>query len=186
MLFTGHIYKITGTCGLVYIGSTINFKKRMCKHKGKNNDTSSKFLTKPLHFEIIDSRKYKLKKTLRLVEQFYLDNNNTVNELRAYSSLKVMKEQKKQYFYRIRERKRKYYENNKEKLNKQKQENRITKIEINKQKRAVKYIKNRENILKKKKVKIKCECGCIIRKSDIARHKKKPKHINLLNKIKSL
>jgi len=181
MTFIGYIYKITGTCGRVYIGSTINVKNRKKGHNKCKNECASKFLTKPLHFEIIDTREYKLKKTLRLVEQFYLDNNNTVNELRAYSSLKVMKEQKKQYLYRIRERKRKYYENNKEKLNKQKQENRIKKIEINKQKRAVEYIKNRENILKKQKVKIKCECGCIIRKSDIARHKKTPKHINLLN-----
>ena len=138
--FVGHIYKITGTCGRVYIGSTINFEKRINKHNCKNNDSSSRFLTKPLHYEIIDTREYKLMKTLRLVEQFYLDNNNTVNEFRAYSSSKIKK-----------------------------------------QKKAISYIKNKEKILKQNKVKIKCECGCILRKCAIARHKRSPKHINLLN-----
>jgi len=185
MTFTGYIYKITGTCGMVYIGSTINFEKRMNLHKRENNDTSCSLLTKPIHFEIIDSREYKLVKTLRLMEQFYLDNTININKQRAYSNLFIKRKQKKQYHIknrkRIRETKRKYRKNNKEKLDKQNQEYRIKNREkILKQKKEY-FIKNRENISKLKKEKVKCECGCILRKSDLARHKRSPKHINLLN-----
>ena len=43
--------------------------------------------------------------------------------------------------------------------------------------------KNKEQIKEKIKEKITCECGCIIRKNDIARHKKTNKHITLLENL---
>ena len=185
MTFTGYIYKITGTCGRVYIGSTINFENRKSKHNCKKNNCASRFLTKPLQYEIIDTREYKLVKTLRLVEQFYLDNNNIVNEVRAYSNLELKREQIQQY--RI---------NNKELLKELKKQYILKNKEIIKQKRAISYIKNREIILKQKKeyhiknrekilkqnkVKIKCDCGCIISKIYLPKHLNTKKHINLLN-----
>ena len=139
MLFTGHIYKITGTCGLVYIGSTLNILNRKKQHIF-GDSSNSKLLKKPLHFEIIDSRKYKLVKTLYLVEQFYLDNTININKLRAYSNLFIKRKQKKEY-----------------------------------------HIKNKEKIRLNQLEKVKCECGCLIARSSIARHKRTSKHINLLN-----
>jgi len=38
---------------------------------------------------------------------------------------------------------------------------------------------NRELISEKAKETIECECGCIIRKGDLTRHKKSKKHLNL-------
>ena len=162
MTFIGYIYKITGTCGRVYIGSTTNFEQRIGKHNSTTNMCSSKLLKKPLQYEIIDTRKYKLIKTLYLVEQFYLDNNNTVNQIRAYSNLFIQRKQRKQYRINNKEKRNEkskiYRENNREKLN---------------EKGNIYYNKN--------KVKIVCECGCLIAKFSITRHKKTPKHINLLN-----
>ena len=45
------------------------------------------------------------------------------------------------------------------------------------------YQKNKEQISEQKKEKITCECGCIIGKNDIARHKKSNKHITLLENL---
>jgi len=201
MTFTGYIYKITGTCGGLYIGSTINIKRRMESHNCKNNNCSTKLLTKPLQYEIIDSREYKLVKTLRLVEQFYLDNNNTVNEVRAYSNLELKREQilqyrinnkellkelKKQYNFKnkeiIKQKKAISYIKNREKILKQKKEYHIKNREILKKKRKEYYNKNKEKINLKSKVKIKCECGCMVVKSYLPKHKTTSKHINLLNK----
>ena len=192
MTFTGYIYKITGTCGRVYIGSTINFEKRKLYHKmsSKSNESSSRFLTKPLHFEIMNSREYKLVKTLRLVEQFYLDNTININKTRAYSNLFIQRKQKKQYHIKNREeilqKKKVRYDKNKEKLLKKNKEYRLKNIEKLKKKRKEYYNKNKEKINLKSKVKIKCECGCMVIKSYLPKHKTTSKHINLLNKIKSL
>jgi hypothetical protein len=87
MTFTGYIYRVTGTCGKCYYGSTKCIYNRKSKHK-RLKDCSSKLLQDPLIFEVIDTREYKLIKTLRLVEQFYMDNNECVNIYRAYRNKK--------------------------------------------------------------------------------------------------
>jgi hypothetical protein len=33
--------------------------------------------------------------------------------------------------------------------------------------------------------KVKCECGCMIRRGNLSTHKKRPKHIKLMNQIKT-
>ena len=119
MTFTGYVYKITGACGLVYIGSTIDFKRRKCIHNSNNSRCSSKLLKKPLHFDIIDTREYTLIKTLKLMEQFYLDNNNTINQKRAYTNYKSLA-----YLLIDRTRSINYYKKNKEKIS-QKQKEKI-------------------------------------------------------------
>jgi hypothetical protein len=49
---------------------------------------NSRLLLKPILDEIIDTREYILIKSLRLVEQFYLDNINNINSKRAYTNYK--------------------------------------------------------------------------------------------------
>jgi hypothetical protein len=109
-MFIGYIYKITGACGKVYIGSTVNLTRRIQIHNHSNNRCNSKFLEKPLKLEIIRQDEYKLNKTMRLVEQFYIDNIDCVNIQRAYygyTGAKLMLEKKKK-------RAKKYYETHKE------------------------------------------------------------------------
>lgn len=82
-MFEGVIYKITGICGKVYIGSTTNYHQRKLNHN-TNNHTASKKLLKPLQFEIIRTDNYNLMKTMYLVEQYYIDIYKCVNKIRAY------------------------------------------------------------------------------------------------------
>ncbi len=181
-MFIGYIYKITGACGGVYIGSTVNYKNRTSSHKYIFNDTSSKYLEKPLVFGIIRQDKYKLVKTMLLVEQYYIDNAiNCVNQVRAYLGVKMKKQREKEskkkyretHKIEIKERdlnyrknhlkqihltQKKWYENNKERLIKKQNDYRLTHL---------------EEIKKKKSIKIECKyCKTFIRNSDMARHKK--------------
>ncbi len=161
MTFTGYIYKITGACGLVYIGSTTDIIRRKWKHNSKWNTSSSRLIKKPLQFDIIDTREYKLMKTLYLVEQFYLDNNNTINQKRAYINYKNLA-----YLKRRKQKLNQYYYNNKETMNKNNREN---------------YHKNREKILENNNVKIICECGLLSSRKNLLRHKTTKKHLKLMN-----
>jgi hypothetical protein len=120
--FRGYIYKLTGSCGKVYIGSTIRKELREKQHNSKSNNTSSKLLLKPMVFEVIDTRDYILIKSLRLVEQFYLENINNINCKRAYTQRRKRKNNKEyQILYReknkekLSEYNRLYIERNKEK-----------------------------------------------------------------------
>jgi hypothetical protein len=69
-----------------------------------------------------------------------------------------------------------YYETNKEKISEQKKEYRINNRETNKEQCKKYYETNKEQILEKDKIKITCECGSIVRKSDLSTHKKSKKH----------
>ena len=103
-MFAGVIYKITGRCGKVYIGSTCNYYQRKYRHNYKDN-TNSKKLLKPLQFEKIRTDNYKLIKTMLLVEQYYIDIYKCVNIQRAYHNRFTRNKYNKNY-----------YENNKEEL----------------------------------------------------------------------
>jgi len=179
MTFTGYIYKITGACGLVYIGSTTNMIQRKYVHNCTNNNCSSKLLKKPLQFNIIDTREYKLIKTLYLVEQFYLDNNNTINQIRAYTN-----ERSLGYLLRKQIKANIYYNKNKEKFNVKRKIYREKNSEKLNEKAKIYYNKNKERINKSRNEKIKCACGCLISRGKLSRHKKSKKHINLLTSQK--
>lgn len=158
MTFTGYVYKITGACGLVYIGATNDMVKRQWKHNSDIHNTScSKLLQKPLQFNIIDTREYNLFRTLHLVEQFYLDNNNTINQRRAYTNRRSLVA-----ILRHRTSNNKYYQKNREEVL---------------EKKRIYYNKN----IEKANEKIKCECGCFINKRNLKRHQKSKKHRQLLN-----
>ena len=78
---------------------------------------------------------------------------------------------------KIKEERKKYREENKEKIKiREKKFREENKEKIKNQKKKI-YEDNKEKILKKMKEKITCECGSIIRRSDLARHKKTLKHI---------
>ena len=82
--FTGYIYKLTGSCGKVYIGSTDDPLEREKAHNRKSNSCSSKLLLKPLKFEILATRQYRQIKKHELHEQYYSDNINSIHSKRAY------------------------------------------------------------------------------------------------------
>jgi hypothetical protein len=74
-----------------------------------------------------------------------------------------------------------YRDNNKDIIAIQRQKYRIVNKDIINQKSHLHYEANKDIINEQKKEKISCVCGCIIRKSDIARHNKSNKHQNFIN-----
>ena len=50
-----------------------------------------------------------------------------------------------------------------------------------KRSRTQHYIDNREQLLEQRKIKIECECGSVLRKSDKARHIRSTKHQDYIN-----
>lgn len=175
MTFTGYIYKLTGACGKVYIGSTVDFNNRMGGHNFNGNVCRSNLLVKPIVDEIIDTREYILTKTLRLVEQFYLDNINNINDKRAYGIDKIRQQKRK------KEWDKKYKEKYPEKLRKSNNERGKRYRERNPEKHrkksneaAKRYREGRGS------EKVKCQCGCMVSRKNITSHKKTKKHIQLI------
>jgi len=82
---------------------------------------------------------------------------------------------------KLLEQRQNYYEANKDKI-KNYYEEKIDKIlEYQQNYRE----ENRDKINEKALEKVKCGCGCMINKASLSRHQKTPKHINLMNQIKT-
>jgi hypothetical protein len=96
-MFEGVIYKITGSCGKVYIGSTCDYSKRKYSHHYNTNNTASNKLLKPLQFEKIRTDNYNLIKTMLLLEQYYIDIYKCVNKQRAYHNKFTLRKYKSEY-----------------------------------------------------------------------------------------
>lgn len=134
-----------------------------------------------------------------LLRKHYKKQYNEINKT-------TIKERCKEYrinnIDKIKEMSRNYYENNKEKLsekkkiyrenNKEKMSERNktyyqnNKTEINEKRKESSKIyreNNKEKINEKAKEKITCECGSIVRKEKLPRHKKTNKHIQLVAKL---
>jgi len=84
------------------------------------------------------------------------------------------------YIDSILEEKKEYYEKNKEHIKERMKQHRLNNNETIKEKSKDHYEKNKEEICEKKKVKTICECGCEVRLSDLAKHKRTAKHIKLM------
>ena len=176
----------------IYVGSTINFNRRKSEHKKVCNNTNSKEYNKKAYQFIRDNGGWEnwdmillegvevnnrlelhkkerefielLKPSLNMIiptrtqKEYKEDNKETIKER--------MKEYKVGYYEKnkktLKEYQEEYYENNKETLKEKRKE----------------YLENNKETLKEKgKVKITCECGSVVRKCSIARHRKTKKHI---------
>jgi hypothetical protein len=149
------IYKLVGG-GLTYYGSTCNeLYKRLHQHKIKSNNCKSKLLfDSGDKVEIILVEKYPCNDKIELHkrERYYIENNECINK---YIPSRTIKEYQK-----------KYYENNKDNI----------KDNMNDY-----YKDNKDKIKQIKSEKISCECGSVIRKGEISRHKQSKKHNEILN-----
>ena len=142
--------------------------------------------------ELLENYPCENKEELLKKEGEHIRNNDCVNKRIAgrtnkewrEDNKKHLKEYAKEYCENNREkivkRNKKYREDNREKLLEQKKEY----YQINKEyikEKAKEYNKeNKEAISERTKEKITCECGCIIRKSDLSTHKKTNKHLELI------
>ena len=88
------IYKLVGECGGVYIGHTVDMRKRENKHKHYSNECMSRELVNPIMEEV---EKYPCNNftEARMREQYWMDlYPECVNKMRAYITEQQRKESK--------------------------------------------------------------------------------------------
>ena len=200
------IYKITcNISGLTYYGSTIQpISKRMGQHRSdfkKNGSCNSKLVLAGGDYDycLVEKCPCDDKSELHRRERFYIETNECVNKtipgrtLKEWyldnreTLLKQHKEYKAKNKEKIKEDAKKYYLVNKEKILEQTKVYRAAHKEENSEyMKAYKKVYNSENkekIAAKAAATIPCECGCIVIKKTIARHRKSQKHIKLMSQI---
>ncbi len=161
----GKIYKIIdNTNNNIYIGSTIqDLNKRLNHHKccyNKKNNNSVNIIIKNNDYkiELIENYSCNNKKELLEREGHYIRNTEyCINKVQPgidrKETIKKSNEKRKE------EIKNWHYEN----------------------KEKVKEYKKKYENKKLRLIKVKCDCGLLIAKCNLNRHKKSKKHINFLN-----
>jgi hypothetical protein len=187
MYENGKIYRIVcNTTGLQYIGSTtVTLRRRLSGHKDKfkawkegktHNNTSFKVLENNFPCATKDqlhARERYWIETLTCVnkqrptrtdQEYYKDNQCKIKEYREANKDRILTYAKS------------YREAHKETiLAKNKAWREAHKEEVLSQKKDY-YVTKREEILKKQAEQFACECGSVVRKNDLARHKRTSKH----------
>ena len=192
----GKIYKLWSPQGEedeIYIGSTTNaLYKRKNQHKKKSNYCNSKILFEKyndVRIELIEEYPCNSKAELEKKEGEHIRNNKCLNKIIPCRTNKEYyqdnKQKAKQYYQdnieKIQEYLKEWREDNKKHIADYSKEYRENNKEQIAEKRKERYENNKEKIKEERKEKITCECGCIVRKNDLARHKKTNKHLGLLN-----
>ena len=175
----GKIYKIV--CNItneIYIGSTIEtLNRRLTNHKVK---TKRPCMSK----QILDRGDYKIElikdypcnneEELKWEERKYIDNNICINKFSP-----IITEEEKIERKNIAH--KNWYNKNKQYVLDKEKEDR--KINPEKYKQREQNRKNKQERLEKSKIygekKIKCECGALVRRDSIYKHRKTMKHIKL-------
>ena len=193
-----YIYKIKN---LNYIGSTHDIKKRTNQHKSKCwKKTSDKYnllvyqyiREKKINIELEILFCYKKKcsfKIQRLVEQYYINKHNSVNNgLNMHNAftnnIKASREYAKEYRKNNpkkckeynKEYCKKYYKKNRKKMNEDHKKYRKENKEIINEYHKKYLEKNREILNQKKKTKINCPlCNDLISRRNLKRHQRSKK-----------
>ena len=170
----GKIYKLYSVSNkdLIYYGSTIQKLNERLKEPisdyNNNRYCKSKLVIAAGDYkiELIENYPCNSEVELNRREGEYTKANKCVNKLIAGRTRKEYYEDNKEY---IKEYNKEYNKDNKEKIAEQKKEYYENNIE-----------KRKEQMKAYGKVKITCDCGCIIRKDVLARHKKSNKHLELM------
>jgi hypothetical protein len=190
----GKIYKIEPICeheeNEIYIGSTTlkYLSSRMCYHKTSYNRWKSNTHGKVMSFELFDKYGFdncvitlienvdtNTKDELLQKERHYIQSMKCINK---FIPLRTQKE----YYLDNKEHRqhicKEYHETHKEEIaeyhKKWRAENKELKKDLDKQYRE----SNQEKIKSRKSEKITCECGLIICRDGLSRHKKSQFHIN--------
>jgi len=184
----------------IYVGSTTNFKRRMSGHKTNCNNEKSKEYNYPVYRFIRDTGGFNNWTIVKIRDVVCKDKYDLVAEERkefeklgATLNSCYPQRSSKEYIEENREeisiKKKEYYEENREEiLEKKKEYYEENKDEI-REKRKESYQKNKEEILEKNKKyreknkeklyeKIQCECGSVVCRKSLTRHKKTQKHQN--------
>ena len=162
----GVIYTIKTDNGL-YVGSTIDYRKRKNSHKSKCFNENDKLYNLNLYQNIRENggeysiEIYKMfpcnsyEELIKGEEDVRKYLNPNLNMRKCFTTDEEFKEQRKQY----------------------------TLTDGHKERRKAFYQKNKDNILERMSEKIICECGCSTTRGTITRHRKSKKHIKLINNM---
>ena len=101
-------------------------------------------------------------------KQYRIENKEKISEYNKEYK-KVYNSENKE---KISEKTKKYQTENKEKISEYKKEHYLTNKETILEHRKQYQHENKEEISARRKLKITCDCGCTLRKTDIIRHKK--------------
>jgi hypothetical protein len=193
-----------------YIGSTTNFRKRKNQHKYDCcNMESSNYNYKLYQFirenggwenwvmEWIEDYPCNSKRELERREGEITKEKQRLNVKIIGRTIKDWYEENKE---EINKKKKDYRDKHKEIINKQVREYHDKHKEILKIKNKERYQKNKDKIInyqieyrknnkelisRKRNEKVNCECGCIVNKTNLSRHKISNKHLYLLQNKKS-
>ena len=174
-IVSGCVYKLVcNKTGEVYYGSTeVDVKIRLMGHirearcsKPRRHAKSKQIIDRGDYcIECVEQFENLTKQELRIKEGEYISNNDCINKNVAGRSPQQSKEDNKEkYKERKKECDKKYREENKEKVFENKK---------------IYYEENKEKIKEHRSEKIECECGAIVCRGDIARHRRSKKHKEL-------
>jgi len=193
----------------IYVGSTKSLKDRKYHHKSNCNNSNRRIYNSKLYKTIRDHGGWdnfrmvlveecgdisRNQATIR-EEHHRLQLNASMNSKKAFSSEDDKKQQQKQYNEanrdKIKEDCKKYYEANRDKIKERRKEYRKAnqdKIkeqdkkyrEASRDKRKEYEKANRVKINEQKKEKVTCECGCVVSREFLSKHKKTTKHKQLI------
>ena len=193
---------------LVYVGHTTCWDKRKCKHKNAcMNEKYKKHNLKVYQmirenggwdmFRMIEVEKYPCKdrrEAEKRENEIMKELKANMNTYRSYitdeEKKKRINEYSKKYYYNnvdaYSEKHKAYYEKNQEEIKDYAKKYRIENFEKVKLKEKCYRENNIEKIKEKniryRKLKINCECGCEVNKTNLNRHQISKKHIDLINK----
>ena len=202
----GKIYKLTPhKCCEFYIGSTWNMKERKKTHINDAVNKTYKIYEKiremgGFDMEVLYEYECANETELRMEEQRCIDKMKPIlNTYRAYISdedrvLRTIRYRQSYYEKNkevLIEKQKQYYEQNKEKVatkdKKYREANKDVILDKSKQyreqNREVIRVKQKEYNEKNKEVlkqKITCDCGCVVAKRTLNKHKRTNKHIKLM------
>jgi len=187
-----------------YVGSTVNFTERKANHKKCCNNPNDKVYHLKIYETIrdnggwnnwrmieIESRLVKDKREAERIEQEWIEKMETdMNSIKAFGA-ETREEYKKQYHMDNREKNieysKQYYIENTNTFKEQSKQYRLENADKIKEHSKQYRLENADKIKEKTKEKVACECGCEIRRGDLPRHQKSPKHAKLMElKIASI
>ena len=178
----GKIYKVwENSYTKCYIGSTCeNLSQRMSSHRSgykRWNETGREIYKNSVYelfdeygvenckIELLEIYPCQCKEELRAREGVHQKQNDCINKHLAGRTKKG------------------YYEDNRERMfdicKKYKEDNKDYYITYKKNW----YVNNKDKINEDRKTEVVCECGCVLQKSTISRHKKTSKHQNYINQM---
>jgi hypothetical protein len=191
---------------LLYVGSTTHFGNRKAQHKRACYNPNGKTYNSKIYTTIRDNGGWDAFNMV-VIKEFPCKNKqealteedrvmrqmlSSLNTYRAYTTKEEKKKQQKQFYNLNKDKIKEYREQNRDKFKEYREQNRDKISEKKKEYRVQNrnkligknkeyYEQNKEKLKEKKKEQTKCECGCMIRKDGLPRHKRSKKHQEYLN-----